>query len=388
MWFFWALFASSLLVLSCALFADRITFADSRQFHGVFTPSQDTIDLLLPADVLLTEVVVQEGDIVAKSQRLAVFDQTRLMQRAAELRGDHLANTLQRDCLLNKEALHEPDFAAIVNQQETRLSVQTALRSCRILHQENSLARHRLLERRSNLQTRSALAFQELLMRAQRTDDDVRQILKLRAALERQGIETEIREIELDLATTITRQEAQLVTQVTSLKQQAQRLQETIVKLENFAKNPWMTAPQPGRIARVRPLQPNQIFASDTVLVQLEMNQRDTHSTHIDIPWIQARSLETGDAVSVRLAGMQLFTPDLLGHITDISDVRGMAFEDLFKRIEVSVTSTMDHLAPDTLQAYRNLQFGTGQSAMTVTFFDNSLREAIGETLQGVWSYF
>lgn len=294
MWVLWALLATSLLVISAWAFATRLPVQAARSVGGTFESQTPAVDVVLPAGLTLSELLITNGDSVAAGQKLARLDQATLHTLLHALR-QKLAVNAQATACWRETALPAPTSGE---------EVDPALQSCHITKRQEQLAREQLMHRRESMQRKTALSMRELVLRAKNTPPSVSKILMLRAALEREALNSQVRDVEFELAHLVQTQEAGRLAQVVALEVEAAALLTRVVELEEIATAPWLFAPQDGRIERLRRLPKNTARAWDVTLAQIHTEAPDTYEARFVVPWPEAESLHVGDPLSVSLAGL------------------------------------------------------------------------------------
>lgn len=294
MWVLWALLATSLLMISAWAFATRLPVQAARTVAGTFESKTPAVEVVLPADVALAELLIDNGDRVAAGQKLARLDQTALHTLLHSLRQELAINAQTNACWRE---------AALPTASSTE-PFDTALRSCHNAKRQDQLAREQLMHRRESLKRETALAVRELVLRAENTPPSVRKILMLRAALERETLNSLVRDVEFELAQLVQTQEADRLAQVVALEVEAAALQTRVVELEEIAAAPWLFAPNDGRIERLRRLPESAARAWDVTLAQILTDAPDTYEARFVVPVSEAESLHVGDPLFVTLAGL------------------------------------------------------------------------------------
>lgn len=98
MWVLWALLATSLLVISAWAIAARFPVQSARSVAGSFESQMPSVDVVLPANVTLTELLIIDGDQVVAGQKLARLDQVALNELLHRLRADLAENAAASTC--------------------------------------------------------------------------------------------------------------------------------------------------------------------------------------------------------------------------------------------------------------------------------------------------
>lgn len=294
MWVLWALLATSLLVISAWAFAIRFPVQPARSVHGSFESQTPFADVVLPADVTLTELLIINGDQVAIGQKLAKLDQVALHELLRRLRQDLAENAATSACWRDPSLPPSPSGDAL----------STALQSCHNTKRHQQLAREQLMHRRHSLQRETALAVRELVLRAKNTPPEVQKILMLRAALERETLTSVVRDVEFELAGLIQSQESGRLQQLTALEAASTALHTRLLSLEEIAADPWLYAPQDGRIERLRRLPETAARAWDVTLAQIQTDAPTAYQARFVIPMSEADTLHVGDPLFVTLAGV------------------------------------------------------------------------------------
>lgn len=160
------------------------------------------------------------------------------------------------------------------------------------------------MHRRFSLQRESALAVHELVLRAKNTPQAVQKILMLRAALERETLNSVVRDVEFELADLIQSQEASRLQQLTALEADSAALHTRLLSLEEIATDPWLYAPQDGRIERLRRLLETATRAWNVTLAQIQTDAPNAYQARFVIPKSEAETLHVGDLLFVTLAGI------------------------------------------------------------------------------------
>lgn len=303
--------AVALLVI-CVVGSRALIVPEILHFRGTLVPERESREVLLPADIPLKDTLVSEGEEVLQNQKLAEIDLDRLRPKIEMLQFAVLLNATRRDCLLNQEKLEEYDLAAMDLDGQARLEMQTALRECRLLHQEHQLARSQLLQKRDQLRQNA----KHLMLQPLPEGPEPAETRALRRAVQLQRFETAARAMELQLGALATRQDQTLVEQVKSLRAEIMQQEALLDRLEPFLKRQWLRAPKPGVIDRLRLGPGPHLFATDVVLMRLNSRHLPRLTTEVSVPATVAKRLREGDKVYFRLAGLPLSAPLAPGYIS------------------------------------------------------------------------
>ncbi|SMP28495.1 HlyD family efflux transporter periplasmic adaptor subunit [Shimia sagamensis] len=294
MWVLWALLATSLLVISAWAFATRFSVQPARSVRGSFESQTPFVDVVLPADVTLSELLIINGDPVVVGQKLARLDQVALHELLDRLRQDLAENAAASTCW------RDPSLPPTSSGE----TLSTSLQSCYNAKRRQQLAREQLMHRRHSLQRETALAVRELVLRAKNTPPAEQKILMLRAALERETLNSVVRDVEFELADLIQSQDASRLHELTALEADSAALHTRLLTLEEIAADPWLYAPQDGRIERLRRLPETAARAWDVTLAQIQTDAPNTYQARFVIPVSEADTLHVGDPLFVTLAGI------------------------------------------------------------------------------------
>lgn len=305
-----AVWGAALLVI-CIAATRALLMPEILHFRGTLVPERESQEVLLPADIPLKDTLVTEGEEVLQNQKLAEIDLDRLRPKIEMLQFEVLLNATRRDCLLNQEKLEEYDLAAMDLDGQARLEMQTALRECRLLHQEHQLARSQLLQKRDQLRQNA----RHLMLQPLPEGPEPAETRALRRAVQLQRFETAARAMELQLGALATRQDQALVEQVKSLRAEITQQEALLDRLEPFLKRQWLRAPKPGVIDRLRLGSGPHLFATDVVLMRLNSRHLPRLTTEVSVPEIVAARLQEGDKVYFRLSGLPLNAPRAPGHV-------------------------------------------------------------------------
>ncbi len=346
MWVLWALLATSLLMISAWAFATRLPVQAARTVAGTFESKTPAVEIVLPADVALAELLIDNGDQVAAGQKLARLDQTALHNLLHSLRQELAVNARANACWRG----------AALPAATTDAEIETTLHTCHNAKRQDQLAREQLMHRRESLKRETALAVRELVLRAENTPPSVRKILMLRAALERETLNGLVRDVEFELAQLVQTQEADRLAQVVALEVEATALKTRVVELEEIAAAPWLFAPNDGRIERLRRLPENATRAWDVTLAQIHTNAPDTYEAHFVVPVSEAESLHVGDPLFVTLAGLPHPLNQFPAKVQAISPME--ANGPSAREVHVRLTTP----GPQTQNALRGLSAGTRSS--------------------------
>lgn len=382
-WMFWAALGVAALVMSAGILAGRVMVPDTRQFRGSFVQAQNTRDIVLPAGIPISEILVKEGDLVTVGHRLALFDIPLMEQKISRLNLDILLNAVKRDCLLNRTTFDEASIDDMALEGEMRLAMQAVLRECRLLHQQNALVRARLVEKRDTLRNRAALVLRGLMTNQALQDGVSPRTLALKTAVENQALEAAVRTIDLEIASTITEQDILVLKQVTELRTQSVRFEAELSGLEYHLSRPWLIAPESGRINRLRALEGQKGFKTDVALVRLKTQDHNVFDVHADVANIDASSFRVGDVVSIRLSGLSLMMSSVPGHITALSEVPGVASTDRMTRITVRLVPSLIKNRRLEQEITSQLSTGDKRSAFRLSWEGVSLLERLKRSLWG-----
>lgn len=346
MWVLWALLATGLLTISAWAFATRLPVHAARVAAGTFESQTPAVDVVLPADVTLAEILIANGDLVASGQKLARLDQTAVHRLLHDLRHDLASNAAAAACWRSSSQ----------SDQVMTLEVSTVLQACHTTKRQEQLAREQLLFRRESLQRETALAVRELILRAETTPSAVRNILMLRAALERETLHSLVRDVEFELAQLVQSQEAGRLAQVVALDVAATALHARVIELEEIAASPWLYAPQDGRIERLRRLPEKAARAWDVTLAQIHTDAPAAYQARFVVPVSEADALRVGSALQISLAGIPQPHNRFPAKVQSITPIT--VGDTAAREVLVRLSNT----GPQTQAALRTLPAGTRSS--------------------------
>ncbi|MFY0662034.1 MAG: hypothetical protein JXR15_16185 [Shimia sp.] len=365
MWVLWAVLATALLTISAWAFATRFPVNAARVASGAFESQTPTVDVVLPADVTLAEVLITNGDQVTSGQKVARLDQTALHRLLHNLRRD-IANTSAAVACWRAAGQPSPPGSPEAN---------TALQACQNTKRQELLAREQLLHRRESLQRETALAVRELVLRAENTPPAIRNILMLRAALERETLQSLVRDVEFELAQLVQTQEAGRLAQVVALEAQTAALQTRVIELEEIAAAPWLYAPQDGRIERLRRMPDTAARAWDVTLAQIHNASPAAYQARFVLSMSEADALRSGDPLHISLAGIPHPHNRFPAHVQSISSIN---VGDVAAR---EVLVRLSNPGPQAQAALRTLPAGT-RSTMQVELPMQRLGHILGSATE------
>jgi multidrug efflux pump subunit AcrA (membrane-fusion protein) len=365
-WAIWALLCALLLAGSVVVLAERYKVSDERIFVGKFAPVGRTTELIVPAGVPMSQLLVGEGDQVVLGQRLARYDSEALSGRIDQVSLEILLNNTLQECLLNKSVLPDETIADMNLDASDRLAVQATLRECRLKHRKFGLDRDALQGRILSLRTRADLAVQTLV-----TDRELRQKMSareiaLRAAVERQKFESSIKPLELQLARMATDHEGQLLKQVLALREDADRLSQALTLLNKVLETPWLIAPESGRVQRLRPVAEHTVFSKDTEVMTLSGAEFMSLQASARVSSEHGGRFEKGDLVFVRLSGMPMTASRLQARVSDIFDTPGQLGSD--SGTTISVELGLQDIDDPQLRRLVKRQMEIGDTGGSITF--------------------
>ena len=310
-----ALVASAAWTLSA-----NIEGRQTQSYSGVFESDTNAAPLVLPAGVALEKMLVLEGQYVEAGQKLARLDQALLRDLIHELHTSLALRKAEYACVVDTgsttagaqplpeaspEAASPPDekpsVATTAPQSETERD--TLIRQCEAEKRVAHLAQQRLMHKRESLKRKSALAVQELLARAKTMPPTVEEILTLRAALERETLQSAVREIEFDIATLKATQDAERLAKLSGITADIKALEARLAETQALLSAPWLLAPANGQVTQLRSPPLATTSPEDQVLARLFDADATGYTAYFDLPATQAKYLPAGSAVRVSLAG-------------------------------------------------------------------------------------
>ncbi|MBO9478208.1 biotin/lipoyl-binding protein [Shimia sp. R11_0] len=382
-WLIWSLLLCALLALSAWAFARHIPVTQSQHHIGQFESTAEVSPVVLPAGVSLAAMMVAEGAEVTQGQKLARFDQPRLRAAISETEAELARNTRHRACLLLGEGtLRSPTEPNRTPPLED-LRTEALQAECLNLHHRHRLKQERLMHRRDSLRRESALAVEELLMRAKATQEPVRQILKLRAALERETLENLIRDLEFALASLQEDHHEIILQEVQQLESRADLLEQRLQTLTSQNESPWLRAPQNGQLVRLRDLTGSEPRNLDLVLAQVLQSGETRYEAHVDLPRAQAELLPIGTTLSMQLAGLPPAQRQLEGQVIDRSEAVAQTPGSMRLTLRFATTE----LPPMTQEALASLPAGT-RSTLTVALPPQRLSDILRTVAAPIFTAF
>lgn len=326
-WFLCALAWLSLSVFVAIEMARQVVAKQTQTFSGVLESQRTQVPLVLPAHVPLQTMLVAEGDHVTAGQKLARLDQASLRQLYQEASAALSLKEVERSCL--QTALYSqlqrpmavsqaatPGHSHLSDEYHNPAKLKDrVVDRCEGKKRSDLIAQQRLLQKRDSLKRQSLLAVEELVARAETTSPAVQKVLKIRAALERETLQSAIREIEFDIAqlkqsTRSKRQDALalLDAEITHLK-----TRQAYVK--TLLSAPWLHAPAAGKLTHLRSLRAGSSSPEDQILARIQQGDTNDHVAYFDMPAAQAKLLPSGMPVLVSIAGFSLYDRQTEGQI-------------------------------------------------------------------------
>lgn len=298
-----ALVASTAWTLSANIEGRQI-----QSYSGVFESDTNAVPLVLPAGVALEKMLVLEGQYVEAGQKLARLDQTLLRTLSQELQTSLALRQAEYACVRDAEAtpataqplMEESDATTPGLQSETERDA--LIEQCEAEKRVAHLAQKRLMHKRESLKRESALAVQELLARAKTMPAAVEDILTLRAALERETLQSAIREIEFDIATLKETLDAERLAKLSGITSDIKALEARLAETQALLSAPWLLAPTGGQVTQLRSFPLATTSPEDQVLARLFDADATGYTAYFDLPAAQAKYLPPGSAVRVSLA--------------------------------------------------------------------------------------
>lgn len=385
LWLAWAISATGLLGLSSLLFAEAITFPDTRQFSGHFVPASAAKSIAIPAQIPLASVLVREGDSITKGQRVALFDQVMMQAQIERLQHTIAVNELERACLLasmpsrNGDRLQDPTAGHSIEQQ-------AALARCKLRKRENAIAREELRRQRDALMRQIDLQNREASQRLRFADPSVRHVLSLRAAIERNAQNAVLSGFELALVSETIQQEKDTLHVISQLEQRARTLEEALSAAVSHLAAPYLVAPVSGRVTRVRDLPLHEPFTGKTDLVQIVDEHPDVYLALIQVPLEEAKLWGEDTRIQVRFSALPASSPTYPARLDEtrrLFSESGREFAEIAIRLDVSAIQS-----DVSGQALRTVLSGSGQSSIIATLPRTTLKRTLYPAVKRLGDYF
>ncbi len=356
MWAVWTLLCVATAVLSVCLISTGVSIKDTRQYRGTFAPVTTSQEVLLPAEVPLGEVLVREGDVVTLGQRLVSFDVDRLEEQIREMELRLALNRKLQSCLLQGPSPTPFATPELVGMSESTLAEQAMQTECRLVHQEQAIARQDLLSKKTALQSR---------LRVFALSPRTTAAGGVEWAIETQKIINAISALDIRIATLATEQELSLLEETKTLEQQAWTTRRQVERLKRHAESPWVSAIQNGVVERVRLPREGGLFGRDITVLRLRGQSVDRFEAKANVAVSKARLLRAGDIVKVRLSGLSLLSEPIDGQVSDLAPAMGLAGDEEIWQVTVELDPA--RIEDPTL---RDLVFGlltanTSRSSLT-----------------------
>ncbi len=361
-WLLWAIFASSLLVISALGLAGQIAVLPERTVTGRFEAQTPTVDLVVPSGLKVSEILVEDGDTVEKGQRVILFDQVALHRHLQHIRSEISARESALECWSTTDAY-------VWENGATAPPVPPQVQTCQLAKQQERLAQEQLMMRRTSLKRETALAVHELVSRAENTPHAVRRILLLRAALERETLNSVVREVEFELAQLLTLQKEGHVQHKTRLKDEIAALENQKTALEDRTVRPWLEAPVKGQLARLRQAPQNMARGMPVTIAQIQTDQQKAFQAEFLVSSLDAVHLQRGQTLQVVLTGLPYPNNRIDAHIQAIQS----AGDTSAPQTKVTVRLTPP---PKVMAALQSMPNGT-RSTIHVTMSPQKLTDLL-----------
>lgn len=385
LWLAWAISATGLLGLSSLLFAEAITFPDTRQFSGHFVPASAAKSIAMPAEIPLAAVLVQEGDSITQGQRIAVFDQVMMQAQIERLQHAIAVNELERSCLLasmpsrNGDGLMAPTAGHSIEEQ-------AALERCKLRLRANAIAREELRLQRDSLMRQIDLQNREASERLRFADPSVRHVLSLRAAIERNAQNAALSGFELALVSETIQQAKDTLQVVARLEQGAHTLEEALAAVVSHLAAPYLVAPDSGRVTRVRDLPLHEPFTGKTDLAQIVSEHPNVHLALIQVPLEEAKLWGEDTRVQVRFSALPASSQT---YSARLEETRRVFNESGREFAEIAITLDFSSVPSDVSgQALRTVLTGSGRSSIIATLPPTTLKRTLQPALKRLGEYF
>jgi multidrug efflux pump subunit AcrA (membrane-fusion protein) len=324
----WTLLCVGTAIVSVCFIATGVSIKDTRQYRGTFTPVAKSEEVVLPAEVPLGEVLVSEGDAVTLGQRLLVFDLERLEEQIHEIETKLALNRKLQSCLLQDPLQAPAPTSEPVGLDQDTLAERVMHKECRLVHQEQAIARQELLAKKAALQSRLRLF--ALSPRSTVAGG-------VEWAIETQKIINAISALDIRIATLATEQELSLLEDTKVLEQDAWAMRRQVDRLKRYADAPWVSATQAGIVEHVRLPSEGGRYGNDIAVLRLRARSEETFEAKANVAAPHARMLRPGDVVKVRLSGLSLLSAPIDGRVSDLSPAMGLAGDQEIWRVTVEM---------------------------------------------------
>lgn len=362
----------------------KVPAPSQRRFDGWLQPGARHVEIRVPAGLPLEAVLVEEGQHVTQGQTVALLDKAEIGASLQNLKRQRLVNSSLRTCLLNKSAtVSEPTEASELDE-ETRLQLGHATRSCRLVHNDHALRQRRLIEALKRLKAASRrLDLRASLASSQQGSSAEHRLKSVTIAMEQEQLNRKISELELQLSALITDQSTEILKEVSQLQNLATDLNREIANLEEYHTAPRIYAGQAGEITRLRGLQPGERFLQDAVLATLRVASEYRFRAYFNVPDEVLPTLNEGDLIELRLSNASAGDQTLTGTIAKITPFARPASASGRHHIQVALSQQSEQNLFEQ-QDRLGLAGSMTNAHLTVSVAERPLGVALLRTLAGL----
>ena len=330
----WPLFYLSLCVgliafpsfILAALIGD-MKIVPSERYLGELTTDQDPIVVNLPANTMISEVLVARGQDVRAGETVATFDKSALKATRERLENETAALVLERRCLLDPSLFEAFEETAFDTSNELDQLLSIGLQSCRLhvssfgpqrvdLHKERvALVENRaeILKRQQSLlgqihQQEVPQMHQQILFAALQLQQHINQ-----ADADDNAVRTELH------ALTVAESEARLQ-RLNTLSDEIASNNMTLERVEVALDSPRLLSPVTGKVQRVRAIQRGTILTDSVELLQITPTENAAYVVKFPVDFDAAHQIVMGERILIRPLGVRhADSLNLLGRVSGFS---------------------------------------------------------------------
>lgn len=376
---FWACIAvgfAAVVAYAALVFVSRIHVPDRLLLRGVLVPQRTIQQVVVPAQIPILKVLVAEGASVESDQKLLRIDDSALQAEVDTLTFHLRRNQTMRNCLLDSNMTTETAPAETADVADPGLSLnatdieqQTTLKECRLRHQKAAIARAALRDDRNHLLRQAKL----LRLQPPMTQEVDPEAATLQRAVALQNYETAARAIGLQLAALVTQQDQAIVESVKRLGTEIAEQEARLDRFSPYLSTPWIIAPIPGVVDKLRVGPDPHTFDTDTTVMQILSSPLPELTASLELPPHLAERFAPGDKIHFRLAGLPLHFPAIPGKITSLKRQEGVV--GVAPAVHLHTTLSPEDISDPQIRI-RVLDYLStfhGQSQVTVELADTPL---------------
>lgn len=321
LWLLWAGIACLMLGWGGYVLLVDLQVPSRTSYTGTLRPDADPVTLSLPEGAVLDQILVARNDTVRQGQTLATLDITAMERYIATLEAELIHDRMLRDCLLSGQRPHQPPAPPDSLSDPLATAMQRAVQSCLLDLDTTAALEASRADSQAQLKQERQLVdrYIRVLTSTPDTEASRKEVLQaLALSMTRTRIDTRLTELRAQTQSDLLDNRAARLSKISGLETDIRFKSGLRARLLTALETPRLTAPEAGRVLRVRRLPKGTQAAELTQVLEVRPDGTGGYRAGFALPQADRTQIALGRTVQITLLGQLDRVPDLTGDISHI----------------------------------------------------------------------